>query len=202
MILITFIFFCSAILLGIKLQKSSYPKFDENIKRFFLNRKSETIRAVFLKITKLGNVETLIIISIPIVVIFLRIRDYVGISAIFNCFFTSITITHLMKFIFKRTRPHERIEGERQVGYSYPSGHSAVGVSFYTTLGYISGIGLSGFWFILSVGITIGILIALSRLYLGVHWISDVLVGSLIGIFCSYWSVYLYKLGFYYNVFK
>ena len=48
-----------------------------------------------------------------------------------------------MKFIFKRTRPHERIEGERQVGYSYPSGHSAVGVSFYTTLGYISGIGLS-----------------------------------------------------------
>jgi undecaprenyl-diphosphatase len=92
-----------------------------------------------------------------------------------------------LKAIFRVPRPFMRypdqIIGERQhtaTGYSFPSGHSTTASSFYSGL-------FKAFrekW-IRAIAISLMIIIPLTRLYLGVHWPMDVIVGTAIGLFFS-----------------
>lgn len=94
----------------------------------------------------------------------------------------SITFVVILKLIFMRERPNilRLIPID---GYSFPSGHSIISVSFYGYFGtyllehYRSKviISLTCFLFILGIGF--------SRIYLGVHYFSDVLAGYSLGAF-------------------
>ena len=108
-------------------------------------------------------------------------------------------LNQTFKFILQRPRPTEyRVVNE--TGYSFPFGHSMISMAFYGFLIYLiykniknkylkfTLIGLLSF-LIVSIGI--------SRIYLGVHYTSDVLAGFLVSI--SYLILYIgliNKLGF------
>lgn len=88
-------------------------------------------------------------------------------------------INELLKVIFHRVRPDvPRLTGAR--GYSFPSGHSIVSMAFYGLILYIyckrtaDRYKKAGAILILS---SIILLIGISRIYLGVHYASDVLAG-------------------------
>lgn len=78
-----------------------------------------------------------------------------------------------------------------QVGYSFPSGHSMVSMAFYGFLIYLIYNNIKNKYIkwilICSLSILI-ILIGISRIYLGVHYTSDVLAGFLLSI--SYLVIY------------
>jgi undecaprenyl-diphosphatase len=88
-------------------------------------------------------------------------------------------ITELIRFFYKRPRPFEVLEVnqliEHSAGRSFPSGHAA----FFFALA--TGIYLfnkkTGVWFLVAAG-----LIAFSRVYAGIHYPLDVVVGAGIGI--------------------
>ena len=88
----------------------------------------------------------------------------------------------VFKSFFQRQRPNLWESAKRPVDYSFPSGHSMSAISFYGLLAA----NLSAY-FGLSLGVTIPVAAAvtvgvgLSRLYLGVHWPTDVLSGWLAG---------------------
>jgi membrane-associated phospholipid phosphatase len=83
-----------------------------------------------------------------------------------------------LKTIFARTRPDLALAIYRATGYSYPSGHA---MGSFITFGAISYIVLRQPWIwrlksaVLAFAATMVILISLSRIYLGVHWTSDIL---------------------------
>lgn len=109
---------------------------------------------------------------------------------------TSVCLNGLLKSFIKRKRPFEHTDKEHlrrlknsklsdgAAGTSFPSGHSQNTGAIYTSLV----IYFKKKW-VLIVSIIMMILIPFSRLYLGVHFLSDVIVGLLLGTIiatCSY----------------
>ncbi len=139
-------------------------------------------------ITNFGGAIFLVIATITL---FIVIRNKkIGISILSNLAIVTV-LNQLIKRILQRPRPTEyRIIEE--TGYSFPSGHSMISMAFYGYLiyliykyvknKYIKGISI----ILLSLLIC---LIGISRIYLGVHYTSDVLGGFLISI--SYLIIYI-----------
>lgn len=104
-------------------------------------------------------------------------------------------LNQFLKFVFQRPRPEEyRLISES--GYSFPSGHSMVSMAFYGLLIYIV------YRYVKNVYLRYGLMVILfililfigiSRIYLGVHYTSDVLGGFLLSI--SYLIVFIRVMG-------
>lgn len=129
----------------------------------------------FMFITKFGNVSVVIGIVSILIVLF---RNRYGIMC-FLVSFCSAGTNKIIKHIIKRKRPNV-LKLIKQGGYSYPSGHSMISVMLYGYLLYLAftkiktrilkwSCSIILFIFILSIGI--------SRIYVGVHYASDVLGG-------------------------
>jgi undecaprenyl-diphosphatase len=92
-----------------------------------------------------------------------------------------IFLTTVLKALFRRARPEIIDSGYTAGFYSFPSGHATVAVGFYGALALILAYHLRGpmRWAVLLLGAAVVLLIGFSRLYLGVHYPTDVLAGYL-----------------------
>ena len=146
-----------------------------------LNLRSEPVTAIMKVITNLSSAYVLIAITIGIL-LFVKNKK-VGLCVASNLVITTL-LNQLLKYIIQRPRP----DGYRLIaesGYSFPSGHSMVSMAFYGLIIYL-------IWKMvknkkikyISCGI-LGLLIPMigfSRIYLGVHYASDVIGGFAISI--------------------
>ncbi|CAA9434423.1 Membrane-associated phospholipid phosphatase [uncultured Rubrobacteraceae bacterium] len=93
----------------------------------------------------------------------------------------SIVLTTVLKGVFGRARPELFDSGYQASFYSFPSGHATVAVGFYGMLTVILAYRLRGRarWTVAVSGTLVVLLIGFSRLYLGVHYPTDILAGYL-----------------------
>ena len=90
-------------------------------------------------------------------------------------------LTTILKAVFGRARPELFDSGYTASFYSFPSGHATVAVGFYGALTLILAYRVRGptRWAVATCGVSLVLLIGFSRLYLGVHYPTDVLAGFL-----------------------
>lgn len=113
----------------------------------------------------------------------------IGISIVCNLGIITI-LNQLLKRILQRPRP-EKFRIIHESGYSFPSGHSMVSMAFYGFLIYLIYKNVKNKylkWTLITILGLLIISIGISRIYLGVHYTSDVLAGFLISI--SYLIIY------------
>ena len=95
-----------------------------------------------------------------------------------------VALNNILKFIFKRERPIDLMLIEES-GYSFPSGHTMVATAFYGFIIYLihkSNYSKKIKIILTSILTILIILIGISRIYLGVHYATDVIAGYLIAI--------------------
>ncbi|RJQ33066.1 phosphatase PAP2 family protein [Candidatus Parcubacteria bacterium] len=99
----------------------------------------------------------------------------------------------LLKFLTQRSRPVSMIVQESSS--SFPSAHAAIAIAFYGLILYLvwKNIKKKSMLPVLIFGDLFIILIGFSRLYLGAHYLSDVIAGYLLGAFWMYLPIYLYS---------
>jgi membrane-associated phospholipid phosphatase len=104
----------------------------------------------------------------------------------------SSLITSPLKLGLKRERPfvtHNDINKYSTGGsYSFPSGHTSMAFATATSLSLVC-----PKWYVIVPSFTYASLMGYSRMYLGVHYPSDVLIGAIIGSGSAYLSHYLYE---------
>lgn len=173
-ILIAFLLATIFFMIASRINSTAIAEFDESIANMFVH--NDTMTAIMIGITYLGESVTLI----PLAVLALIILPNKKEAATVPINLTSIAILNsIAKLIAKRERPL----GVRLVeasGYSFPSGHSASSLAFYGFIMYLIYKKCKNKKIKMCSMILLGVLILLigvSRVYLGVHFASDVCGG-------------------------
>lgn len=139
-------------------------------------------------ITNFGGAIFLIILTVVLVILIKNKK--IGLSIFSNLVIITV-LNQLLKRVLQRPRPTEyRIIEE--TGYSFPSGHSMVSMAFYGYLIYLIYKYINNKHLKRTLIIILSVLICIigvSRIYLGVHYTSDVLGGFLISF--AYLIIYI-----------
>lgn len=137
---------------------------------------SDNLTGAMEVITWFGSAFCLIIITLIFLIINREIGALMGLNLI-----VVTALNQFLKFVFKRPRPSYMLIAEN--GFSFPSGHSMVSLAFYGFLIYLVYKNISNKILKRILIILLGALIVLigfSRIYLGVHYVSDVMAGFII----------------------
>lgn len=142
---------------------------------------SDNVTPIAKSITQLGGAIFLIGLSITLAIVIKNKK--IGILIWVNIAISTL-LNQILKFIIQRPRPTEfRIIDES--GYSFPSGHSMISATFYGFLIYLIYKNVKNKYLkysLITMLVILILLIGTSRIYLGVHYTSDVLAGFLIAI--------------------
>ena len=152
--------------------------------------KNENMTNIIKIITNIGG--TIIIAVVTILSLFIFRKKKIDICIILNLLGIFILNNLLIKNIIVRNRP-TGINIIEENGYSFPSGHTAIstvvyGYLIYLIYNYVSNKKLK--YVLISTLSIIILVVGLTRIYLGVHYTSDVLGGYLLGI--SYLIMFTY----------
>ena len=196
LISITIIFLIGILIYGNILMKNNGVDIDFKVREFFSKNSSKEFIHIMNIITKLANVETILIITIPILFYLISEGMKIKASTIIISVFLPVFGSQTLKILFRVKRPTIS-KKFNYIGYSFPSGHATVGMSYYLTLAIVLA---GGFNIILiTLSFLLALSIGLSRLVLGVHWFTDVSIGIGLGFLCGIWSIYFYTTGFYFK---
>ncbi len=168
---------------------------DVRLARWLAGERNSVGNDFFRVLTYVGSPAAALAISFVACVVLYRRRRLAEAALLAVVLAGGELLNVILKLAFHRPRPE--VAFVHLDTYSFPSGHAMVSTATYGTLAYLAW----GRWRTtpsrLAVALGVVVLVALisfSRLYLGVHYLSDVLGGAAGGIFWLAVSIVLYRL--------
>lgn len=137
-----------------------------------------------MDVTALGSVTVLSMLVLFVAGLFVSLRRWREALVLVAAAGGGVALSQGLKVLFGRDRPEEAWRLVEAINASFPSGHAMLSAVVYLTLGAL----VARFAkkkrvkaFAMAGALVVAVLVGLSRVYLGVHWASDVLAGWCLG---------------------
>lgn len=161
---------------------------DNNVYNFISkNIMNDTLSSILKVVTHLGGVAFIVLLGVLCFMFCKKNRWFITFDLV-GCTVINQTIKHIVR----RPRPNVlRLVSES--GYSFPSGHSMISVAFYGLVIYFVYKNINNKylkWVLISLLSLLILTIGFSRIYVGVHYFTDVVGGFFLAL--AYLIVYIY----------
>lgn len=144
---------------------------------------SPALTKIMFFITNIGSTISMLVLSVLVIGFLAYKKRWQNICLFAAGMAGGLILELLLKMLVHRVRPENSLINE--VGYSFPSGHATLAIIFFSLLIYIFRDDIKKeLWkhvFMISC-IVLALLIGFSRIYLNVHWLSDVIGGFALGL--------------------
>lgn len=175
-----------ALLMGLMLSWPHLSQLDQGLLTLVQEHRSPTLDSLMVLITRLGDMHTQLAAAILLCLILLATRQWRTLSLAIGALLGTALANGALKAFFARSRPDVLLEPLSS--FSFPSGHSSAAFAFFLLLGMLAGRGqptrMRLTWLLLAS--LPAAAIAGSRIYLGVHWPSDIIAGAVLAAcFCA-----------------
>lgn len=173
--------FITIIILIDVLIKGPINSLNISINHFFQSIRVLWVDNLFVCITSIGDFSVVVMLALAVLLILIIKRCYITAAFWGITFAGGIIIENILKWLLHLPRPVNIYEGV--TSFSFPSGHVTRVTVFLIFLAILLSINSKTIfrWLSFTISLFIIFFIALSRLYLGVHWFSDVLGGFFVG---------------------
>ncbi len=171
-------------------------QFDQLVARTLKGYHSPLLTDMMRDLTALGSMSVMISFMLILFAVLLIYKSYKGLLYLTIIFLGAGAIPYFLKIYFNRPRPDQAQWLTQVSQLSYPSGHSFaagaiyLGLAFYVTK-------FTRTWkqevFFYFLAFLIVAIIGLSRIYLGVHYASDVFAGISLGAFWAFLISAIYE---------
>jgi membrane-associated phospholipid phosphatase len=165
------------------IESEGMVQLDKQFSDFLFSIRSSWLSEAFYALTQLGTRQATFAMGGLATLVFLYRRRYTAVLAFWLTMAgVGLSVQYGKKFI-SRDRPAE-VAFYQERNYSFPSGHATTSMALYGMLAYFMYRHLGKKWQRRALLLTTGVLIVMigfSRIYLGVHYLSDVLAGFLLG---------------------
>lgn len=168
---------------------STWPlltQLDQGLMAVIQEQRTATLDKVMVLITRLGDFHTQLAAAVLLCLVLLITRKWRALALAAGATLGTALANGLLKHLFSRARPDVLLEPLSS--YSFPSGHSSAAFALFLALGLLAGRNqpprMRLTWLLLA-SIPAGA-IAVSRVYLGAHWPTDVIAGAMLaGCICA-----------------
>ncbi len=180
--------------LGVLVVSNDLVSVNTSILIWIISHRIDFLTPFFLAMTSFGDIY--IVGSITLIIFLFLVHKKVSykIGVVLMSTFFAYAMAYLFKITTAIARPPMGIIVENS--YSFPSGHATLATAFFISILFV-------LWpeikesrrkiFFSGATILIILLVAFSRMYLGVHWASDSLGGILLGLSVATFCIYVYK---------
>lgn len=161
---------------------------DNNVYNFISkNIMNDTLSSILKCVTHLGGVAFIVLLGVLCFMFCKKNRWFITFDLV-GCTVINQTIKHIVR----RPRPNV-LRLVEESGYSFPSGHSMISVAFYGLVIYFVYKNINNKylkWSLISLLSLLILTIGFSRIYVGVHYFTDVVGGFFLAL--AYLIVYIY----------
>jgi membrane-associated phospholipid phosphatase len=158
-------------------------QFDTTFLLWIHQLSNPVVDQVMLVMTQLGNPQVVLPTFVVVCIVLLRDRQYSEAKFFVIACVGGTILNNGLKLAFSKPRPALWKQLIVETTYSFPSGHALGSVVLYGAIAYLAAAHYPRFSGLIYGG-AIGLvgLIGVSRLYLGVHWLTDIIAGYSMGL--------------------
>lgn len=160
--------------------RSAVTEVDASIRWYARQLQSPLLTSLFLAVTKLGSTLYLSVIGSVVGLAFIGLRWFRPLVLFIITMAGQAVLHYGAKFLFARPRPPALLNYPIGESFSFPSGHALSSMCLFISASWLAtnrlenSAGKAGLW---AVSILLVLLIGVSRIYIGVHYPTDVLAG-------------------------
>lgn len=136
------------------------------------------------EVTALGSYTVILMVALIAAGILAIYRHFLGVIFLFVAIAGGSLVSTVLKLLFERARPDVVEHMDQTFTYSFPSGHALISAMAYLTLAAIAARFVktrAARRYLMTCAALLTLMVGTSRVYLGVHWPSDVFAGWCLG---------------------